>query len=105
MAFAPLILRGNLKVNTADVSDQVMQFKFTGARTTIDVPATFGKRQSFEGGTDTYQVQIDFLQDVDATALSIIMWDALTDTVGTIEVAGSFRDAAISADNRKWLPM
>ncbi len=99
MAFAPLILRGALKVNASDVSDQVMQFKFAGARSEINVPATFGKRESFEGGSDTYTVQIDFLQDVDATALSIILWDALTDPVGTIVVSGSLRDGPVGADN------
>lgn len=102
MAFAPLILKGNLEVNGTDVSDQVTQFKFMGARSQIDIPETFGLRASFAAGSDTYQVQIDFLQDTDATALTQILWTALADDEGTIEVAGTMRAGVVSATNPQW---
>lgn len=99
MAYDPIILRGNLKVNGTDVSEQVTQFVFRGTRDTIDVPATFGRRASFSAGSDKYSVTIDFLQDQDATALSVIFWDALADADGEITVAGSFEDGIVAPAN------
>lgn len=99
MAYDPIILKGNLSINGDDVSEQVTAFKFSGSRTTIDIPATFGRRQSVAAGTDSYTVQIDFLQDTDTAAVSMILWDALADSAGEIEVAGSFESGAVSATN------
>lgn len=103
MAFAPLILKGNLEIDGVDVSDQVTQFKFMGARSQVDIPATFGQRASFAAGNDTYQVQIDYLSDTDATALSQIFWTAIADSEGTVEVSGTFREGAVSATNPQWV--
>jgi|TARA_R110000803_G_scaffold127414_2_gene194856 hypothetical protein len=102
MAFAPLILRGNLTIDTVDVSAQVTQFKFAGARAQIDIPGTFDTRPSFAGGYDTYEVAIDYLSDTDATALTQIFWTALAADPGTIVVAGTFRTGVVSADNPLW---
>lgn len=99
MAFAPLILTGNLKINDVDVSEQVTSFKFSGTRDTIEVPETFGSRKSVRGGGDEYEVEISYLQDVDATALTVIFWDALADAAGTVTVAGTVRPGAVSATN------
>lgn len=103
MAFAPLILTGNLEINGVDVSDQVTQFKFSGARAEVEIPATFGTRQSVGPGNDTYEVMIDYLSDVDATALTQIFWTALADAEGTVEVGGTFRPGVVSATNPKWV--
>lgn len=102
MAFAPLILTGNLKINDTDVSDQVMAFKFLGARDSVEIPATLGVRKSFRAGNDSYEVEIEYLSDVDATAITQILWTALADPDGTIEVAGTFRPGAASATNPEW---
>lgn len=102
MAFAPLLLTGNLKVNGLSVSDQVIAFKFSGARAQIEKPATFGQRASFAPGGDTYEVEIEYLSDTDATALTQILWTALADVAGTILVAGTFRPGLLSATNPQW---
>lgn len=102
MAFAPLILRGNLKINDTDVSEQVTAFKFTGSRDTIDIPATFGARKSFAGGDDTYQVEISYLSDTDAEALTSVFWEALADDEGTVEVSGTMRPGDPSPSNPMW---
>lgn len=103
MAFAPLILKGNLEINGTDVSDQVTAFKFMGVRAEVEIPATFGTRQSVGPGNDTYQVQIDYLADVDAAALTQIFWTAIADGEGTVEVSGTFRDEVVSATNPLWV--
>lgn len=102
MAFAPLILTGNLEIDSVDVSDQVTQFKFSAARDQIDIPQTFGLRASFAAGSDTYEVEIEYLSDVDSTALTQIFWTAIADADGTVEVAGTFRPGAVSATNPQW---
>jgi hypothetical protein len=99
MAFAPLILTGNLTIDAADVSDQVMSFKVTGTRGRVEIPATLGQRKSFRPGDDEYEVELEFLQDIDATAVSQILWAQLADTDGTIELAGTLRPGAASATN------
>lgn len=99
MAFSPLILKGNLTIDSTDVSDQVTSFTFNGERDQVNIPATFGQRSSFLAGNDTYTVDIAYLQDQDDAALSTIFWDALADADGTIEVAGSFETGAVSASN------
>lgn len=103
MAFAPLILKGNLKINGDAVPEQITSFAFKGARETINIPATFGARASVAGGADTYECEISYLQDTDATeALSMILWDALADDEGMITVAGTLRPGAIGANNPEW---
>lgn len=101
MAFSPLILRGNLKVNGNDVSDQVTSFTFTANVDTIDIPSTFGSRPSFAAGNDTYEVTIEYLMSNDATpfSLSEIFWDAIDTDAGTITVAGTLRSGSVSATN------
>lgn len=103
MAFAPLILKGNLKINDTDVSEQVTAFKFMGVRAEVEIPATFGTRQSVAGGNDTYQAQVDYLSDLDAEALTQIFWEALADDTGTVELSGTFRAGPISATNPEWI--
>lgn len=107
MAFEPLLLTGNLKINDVDVSDQVTSFAFTGTRDSIEIPATFGQRKSFRGGNDSYEVEISYLSDVDTTALTQIFWAALADAdgtpeAGTVEVSGTLRPGAVSATNPEW---
>ena len=99
MAFAPLILRGNLKVNTTDVSDQVTSFTFMGQRATIDIPQTFGAKSSFAAAGDSYSVEIAYLQDTDSSALTMIFWDALASVTGEVTVAGSFESGIVGASN------
>lgn len=102
MAFAPLILRGNLEVDGNDVSDQVIGFTFRGTRDEIEIPATLGVRKSWAGGSDEYEVEISYLPDVDATAITQIFWTALADNEGTIEIGGTLREGATSATNPRW---
>lgn len=102
MAFAPLILTGNLEINGTDVSDQVTSFMFKAARDQIEIPATFGQRKSFRAGNDSYEVDIDYLTDVDATALTQIFWTAIADADGTVEIAGTMRPGVVSATNPQW---
>lgn len=102
MAFAPLILKGNQEINGVDVSDQVMSITFRAARDRIEIPATFGLRKSFAAGDDSYEVEIAYLPDVDATALTQIFWTALADDEGTITVGGTMRAGATSASNPRW---
>ena len=102
MAFAPLILTGNLEIDGTDVSEQVTAFTFRGTRDQIEIPSTFGARMSFAAGDDQYEVEIEYLSDTDATALSQIFWTALADATGTVSVAGTFRPGAVSATNPQW---
>lgn len=102
MAFAPLILRSNITINTVDVGVQVMALTFLGSRDMIRIPATFGSRSSVAGGDDTYTAKLDFMQDVNALAISQILWEALADAVGTIIIAGTFRAGAVSVTNPRW---
>jgi len=102
MAFAPLILTGNLSIDSVDVSDQVTAFKFSAARAQIEIPQTFGTRMSFAAGNDSYEVEIEYLSDTDSTAISQILWTALADSTGTIVVAGTFRPGAVSTTNPQW---
>lgn len=101
-AFAPLILKGNLKVNGADVSEQVTSFKFTAARATVEKPATFGSRKSFGGGEDTYNCELAYLQDTASEALTRIFWTAIASEPGTVTVEGTIRDAPVGPDNPVW---
>ena len=102
MSFAPLILRGNLQIDSADVSAQVTEFKFSGERAQIDIPGTFDSRPSFAGGYDTYTVEISYLADTDATALTQVFWSALAADPGTITVSGTFRAGEVSESNPMW---
>ena len=102
MAFAPLILRANIEIDGVDVDDQVSALTLMGSRDVIRIPSTFGARSSVAGGDDTYQAKLDFLQDVDTTAITMILWDLLADPDGTFEVSGTFRTGVVSADNPKW---
>jgi len=102
MAFAPLILRGNLKIDGEDVSAQVTEFKFAGERAQIDIPGTFDTRPSFAGGYDTYTVEIAYLADTDTTALTQVFWSKLAADPGTITVSGTFRAGEVNADNPEW---
>lgn len=102
MAFAPLILTGNLEIDDIDVSDQVTSFMFKAARDQIEIPATFGQRKSFRAGNDSYEVDISYLTDTDATALTQIFWTAIADTDGTVTVAGTMRPGPVSATNPQW---
>lgn len=97
-----MILRGNLKVNDADVSSQVFEFEFRGERDEIEIPATFGHRASVRGGDDRYEVRIVYRQGVDPADLSMIFWGALADGDGTIVVSGTLRAGAVSATNPMW---
>tara|TARA_R110000803_G_scaffold63024_1_gene123565 strand:- start:7264 stop:7680 length:417 start_codon:yes stop_codon:yes gene_type:complete len=102
MAFAPLILTGNLEIDGVDVSAQVTAFKFSAARAQIEIPQTFGTRMSFAAGNDSYEIEIEYLSDNDATALSQIFWTAIADADGTVTCAGTFRTGAVSATNPQW---
>ena len=102
MAFAPLILTGNLTIDGVDVSDQVTAFKFSATRDQVEIPATLGQRKSFRAGNDMYEVEIEYLSDVDATAITQVLWTAIADADGTIDVAGTFRPGAASASNPEW---
>ena len=102
MAFAPLILTGNLSIDGTDVSDQITAFTFSAMRDQVEIPATFGVRKSYAAGNDSYEVTIDYLSDVDATAVTQLLWTAIADAEGTIAVAGTFRPGAVSATNPEW---
>lgn len=102
MAFAPLILTGDLEINDTDVSDQVKGFVVRGTRDSVEIPATLGARKSFKAGADSYEIEIMYLADVDATALTQIFWTALADTDGTISFGGTVRPGGASASNPRW---
>lgn len=106
MAFEPLLLTEGLTMDAGsghvDISEQVYGFKITGTREEITVRKTFGRRKSFRPGSDEYEVEVMFLQDVDATALSRIFYDMLADADGTVEFTGKMRSDAVSANNPEW---
>ena len=102
MAFAPLVLTGTPEINSTDVSEQVMEIVFSGSRDAVNVPATFGSSPTFAAGNVTYEVEIRFLQDIDATAISDILFDALADSTGTVTVGATVRSGAVSATNPKY---
>lgn len=102
MAFAPLLLTGGLEIGGVDVSEQVTSFMIKASRDSIEVPATFGARKSFFAGNDSYELEIEYLQDVDATALSQIFWDAIGSAAGTVTFSGTLKDGAVSATNPEW---
>lgn len=108
MAFAPLILQGNKLIGPGNagtlvnVDDQVIEFRVVAKRSTTEIPATFGKRKSYAAADDEYALEIRFLQDTDATALSEVLWTALGDPTGTINFSATMRDGAISATNPAW---
>ncbi len=102
MAFAPIIMTGDLKINDVDVSDQVMSFTVTGRRDTIRIPATLGKRSSVRGGDDQYEITIRYLPDVDATSVFQIFWTALADAEGTITYGGTVRPGGAAAGNPRF---
>lgn len=102
MAFAPLILRANITIDATDVDSQVSSLTLMGSRDVIRIPSTFGARSSVAGGDDTYQAKLDFLQDVDVTAITMILWELLADADGTFEVSGTFRQGIVSAANPRW---
>ncbi|HWL44539.1 MAG TPA: hypothetical protein VNQ73_16485 [Ilumatobacter sp.] len=98
--FAPLILRHNLFVGDVDVNDQLISMKISGSRAEIEIPETAGRRKTWAGGGDEYQVELEYLSDTDATeAMAMLFWDALADDEGTLEISGSFRDGPISEAN------
>jgi hypothetical protein len=103
MAFAPLVLTGDLEINDTDVSDQVKGFVVKASRDSIEIPATLGTRKTFRAGNDSYEVEIMYLQDVDATALSQIFWTALADAEGTITYGGTVRPGGAGAGNPRWV--
>lgn len=108
MAFAPLILQGNKQIGPGNagalvnVDDQVIEFRIVAKRSTVEIPATFGKRKSYGAADDEYALEIRFLQDTDAAALSEVLWTALGDATGTINFSATMRDGAISATNPAW---
>ena len=100
MSFSPLILKGNLTVNSTDVSDSVTSFMFKGSRDTVDIPATFGSSTSFAAGSDSYEVDINYFTDIATPShLTGIFWDALADDAGTVEVSGTFASGPVSETN------
>jgi hypothetical protein len=97
---AGLVLKGNLSINSVDVSDQVSAFTISGTRDQVEVPATFGARKSFKAGADMYEITIDYLQGSDTTDLSMIFFDALADSDGTITYSGTpYSDSPASTSN------
>lgn len=99
MAFAPLILRGNLTAGGDSVGVQVTSFTLRATRDDVEIPATFGARKSHAAGDDDYEIEIAYLQDIDDDALSEIFWAAVADDAGTIEFGGTFKPGAVSATN------
>ena len=97
-----MILKGNIEIETVDVSDQVASLTFMGSRDSVNLRATYGVSKSFAPGDDSYECGIDLNQGVEATDLSMILFDQLTDAEGTIVVSGTFKPGAISATNPKF---
>jgi hypothetical protein len=102
MAFAPLILKGNLELGGTSVASQVVSFMIRGTADTITIPATFGARRSAAKGDDTYELEIEFLQDTDTAAISQILWTELADADGELTFSGTFRSGLVSATNPEW---
>jgi len=99
----PLILRGNLLVNTVDVSSGVTSFAFSGERETIDIPPTFGTSKTYAAGTDSYQVEVSYFTNVATpTLLTSVFWDALATNAGTVTVSGTFSPGPVSATNPRY---
>jgi hypothetical protein len=99
MAYAPLVLKHNTEIDSTDVSDQVISIKFMGTRDDVVIPATGGAAKSHAAGDADYSVEITLIQDVDSSAISEILFAALADADGTIEVSGTMRAGAVSASN------
>lgn len=99
MAFAPLKCTGTKKIGGTDVSAQVTSMTFYGERDQVVIPETFGTDESFAAGAQRWFVRIEFLQDVDAAAISMVLFDAFDDADGELTVAATLRDGAVSAAN------
>lgn len=102
MAFAPIILKGDLELGGTSVGAQVTGFVIRGTADTITVPATFGARKSFAKGDDSYELEIQFIQDTDVAAISQILWTELGDVDGELTFTGKLRSGIVSATNPKW---
>ena len=94
-----MILKGNIEIESTDVSDQVASLTFMGSRDSVNLRATYGSEPSFAAGNVTYECSIDLNQGVAATDLSIVLFDQLADADGTITVYGTFQPGAVSATN------
>lgn len=102
MPFAPIILQGSLTLGAVDVSTQVTSFEIRGVRDAVEVPATFGARKSYRAGSDSYELTVNFLQDIDAEAISQVLWTALGDSAGTLLFSGRLKSGVVSATNPRW---
>ena len=102
MAFAPLVLSGSLTIDGVDVSAQVKSFRFAGTRVNVPIPATFDTDMSFAAGPGSWQVEIEYLSDVDSDALTQVFWLAMTTAPHLVEVSGTVRAGAVSATNPRW---
>jgi PKD repeat protein len=102
MAFAPLVLSGGLTINDVDVSQQVKAFRFAGTRVNVPIPATFDTDMSFAAGPGSWQVEVEYLSDVDSSSLTQVFWSAMTTAPHTVTVSGTVRAGAVSASNPRW---
>jgi|GEM_PF-5253480 len=97
-----MILKGNIEIESTDVSDHVASLTFMGSRDSVKLRPTYGVQGSFAGGDATYECAIDLNQGVEATDLSMILFDELADADGTITVSGTFQAGAVSVSNPKF---
>lgn len=102
MAFAPLVLTGALTIGGTDVSDQVKSFRFSGTRDVIQVSPTYTADYGFAGGPARWQVDIEYMADTDAAALTQVFWTAITTSPHTVTVSGTVSSGAVSASNPRW---
>ena len=102
MAFAPLVLYGTLTIDGTDVSEQVKSFRFFGDRETVEIPAAFGTDYSYAAGPARWGVEVEYMSDTDATAVTQLFWTAMLTDTATVTLTGTVREGAVSATNPKW---
>lgn len=102
MAFAPLVVSGALTIDGSDVSEQVKSFRFFGNRVEVPIPAVFHSDVSYAAGPASWFVEIEYISDTDSTALTQVLWTAITTSPHTITVSGTVRPGAVSASNPRW---
>jgi len=110
----PLILTGNLKLGTTtstlfEVGDNITAFKITGTRAIVEIPSTLASvTSSRRAGQATYEIQIDYMANDDATTTSAfnLFWAQLDDVTAGVEgyiyYEGSMESGTVGTSNPRW---
>lgn len=106
MTYTPtdLILRGNVTINSVDVTDEVTGVHINGTANDVVIPATMGTPKSHAPGSTKYTVQFDYLSDDSSTSATLfgILWEAVDSDTKELDWTARLRTGDQSADNPEW---